>query len=51
MTSLDAPKEVQLAIDLIQLLENNDIDPKLAIQALEIVINDYKNKLVQQQQE
>lgn len=40
----DAPKSIQLAVDLIQLLEENDIDNQVAIDALEIVLNDFKQK-------
>ena len=40
----DAPKPIQLAVDLIQLLEENQIKTEVAIEALEIVINDFKKK-------
>ena len=40
----DAPKHIQLAVDLIQLLESNDIEPEVAIKALEIVIDDFTKK-------
>ena len=40
----DAPKAIQLAVDLIQLLEENEIDECIAIEALEIVIDDFKRK-------
>lgn len=40
----DQPKSVQLAVDLIQLLEENEIDIETAIEALTITLNDYKNK-------
>ncbi len=43
-----APKHIQLAVDLIQLLEENQIDPELALQALAIVTEDYANKLALQ---
>ena len=33
----DAPPSVQLAVDLIELLEENKIESKIAIEALEIV--------------
>lgn len=47
-TSLaDAPKSIILAVDLIQLLEENQIDTEVAIDALEIVIKDYKKKHIQ----
>ena len=45
-----APKHVQLAVDLIQLLEENQLDPKLVLEALEIVEQDYKNKLATTEQ-
>lgn len=40
----DAPPAVQIAVDLIQLLEENKIDSKTAIEALQIVINDFQKK-------
>ncbi len=40
----DAPKAIQLAVDLIQLLEENRIETQLAIDALQIVLNDFKQK-------
>ena len=40
----DAPKSIQLAVDLIQLLEENGIDNQVAIEALEITLNDFKQK-------
>ncbi len=40
----DAPKSVQIAVDLIQLLEENQIETAIAIEALEIVLNDFKKK-------
>lgn len=39
-----APSSVKLAVDLIQLLEENQIETDVALQALEIVVNDFKNK-------
>lgn len=43
--SLDnAPKHVKLAVDLIELLENNEIEPDTAVAALEIVLTDYRHK-------
>ncbi|MCW8994238.1 MAG: YbaM family protein, partial [Psychromonas sp.] len=41
MNLSDAPAAVQLAVDLIQLLEENQIEAKLAIEALEIVLKDF----------
>lgn len=40
-----APKEIKLAVDLIQLLEENDLDIDITIKALEIVLQDFKNKI------
>ncbi|WP_255310643.1 MULTISPECIES: pleiotropic regulatory protein RsmS [unclassified Aliivibrio] len=39
-----APDDIKLAVDLIYLLENNNVDKQTAISALEIVLNDYKKK-------
>lgn len=47
----DAPKEVQLAVDLIYLLETNKVDPELALAALEIVKTDLQAKLQRKQDE
>ncbi|ABM03922.1 hypothetical protein Ping_2181 [Psychromonas ingrahamii 37] len=41
---VDALQSVQLAVDLIQLLEENKIDKQVAMDALEIVLKDFKNK-------
>lgn len=44
-TGLDnAPEHIQLAVDLIHLLESNKIDQQVAIAALEIVLTDFKHK-------
>jgi len=40
----DAPEAVQIAVDLIQLLEENKINNKVAIEALQIVLNDFQKK-------
>ena len=40
----DAPPAVQIAVDLIELLEENKIDNKIAVEALEIVLKDYQKK-------
>lgn len=46
MNTLDsAPDHVKLAVDLIMLLEQHDIDPKKAIRALKIVIEDCERKV------
>lgn len=39
-----APDDIKLAVDLIYLLENNNVEKQTAISALEIVLNDYKKK-------
>lgn len=39
-----APLEIKLAVDLIQLLEENDLPHEQTIKALEIVLQDFKNK-------
>ncbi|ARD23703.1 MULTISPECIES: YbaM family protein [Shewanella] len=44
----DAPKSIQLAVDLIQLLEENNIDTVTAIEALQITLDDFKKKLEKQ---
>ncbi len=41
----DAPEDVQLAVDLIYLLESNDIKPEIALAALEIVKKDLESKI------
>ncbi|KLV04317.1 MULTISPECIES: pleiotropic regulatory protein RsmS [Photobacterium] len=41
----DAPADIKLAVDLIYLLETNEIDPKTALSALEIVKSDLLAKL------
>lgn len=41
----EAPEEIKLAVDLIYLLESNEIDPEVALNALKIVQSDLENKL------
>ena len=41
----NAPKETQLAVDLIYLLESSGIETEVALKALDIVKNDYLAKL------
>ncbi|OTA21300.1 hypothetical protein Xbed_00527 [Xenorhabdus beddingii] len=48
MTLEQAPPEVQLAVDLIYLLESNEISPAIALAALEIVRHDFQEKLEKQ---
>lgn len=46
MSDLDnAPAHVKLAVDLIMLLEENQIAPQLALEALAIVRDDCQRKL------
>jgi hypothetical protein len=47
MSLENAPPEVKLAVDLIELLETNQIDPTLALAALAIVQRDYERKIQQ----
>ncbi|GAA3531391.1 pleiotropic regulatory protein RsmS [Zobellella aerophila] len=49
MSLADAPPEVQLAVDLIELLELNEIEPDIALAALAIVRRDVERKLAQQE--
>ena len=41
----NAPDDIKLAVDLIELLESNQIAPEIVLSALEIVRKDYLNKL------
>lgn len=43
----NAPDEIKLAVDLIYLLENNEVDPKVALEAIKIVKSDLESKLEQ----
>ncbi|MBS0968298.1 DUF2496 domain-containing protein [Chimaeribacter arupi] len=45
MSVENASPELQLAVDLIYLLECNEIAPDIALAALEIVARDYREKL------
>ncbi|MGL5285833.1 Protein of unknown function [Aeromonas sp. RU39B] len=49
MSLEQAPKEVQLAVDLIELLENHRLPPELVLKALAIVERDYQRKVREQQ--
>ena len=40
----DAPVEIKLAVDLICLLENNNLDPQTVLSALDIVRRDFEKK-------
>jgi len=44
----NAPEQVKLAVDLIYLLESNEIQPQVAIEAIEIVREDLLRKLKQE---
>ncbi|XBS70848.1 DUF2496 domain-containing protein [Acerihabitans sp. KWT182] len=46
----DESAEIKLAVDLIMLLENNDVEPALALAALEIVKKDYQRKYRRQEE-
>ncbi|MCW8334819.1 pleiotropic regulatory protein RsmS [Vibrio paucivorans] len=41
----DAPEEIKLAVDLIYLLESNEIEPSIALKAIEIIKSDLEQKL------
>lgn len=45
MSLKNAPQHVQLAVDLIQLLEENQVSPQTVLDALELVKADYQHKL------
>lgn len=45
MSLKNAPPEILLAVDLIQLLEENQIEPEVVLKALEFVKTDYQKKL------
>ncbi|CAM4309939.1 pleiotropic regulatory protein RsmS [Pseudoalteromonas byunsanensis] len=40
-----APNHVKLAVDLIMLLEQNELEPEEVLAALKIVESDFRNKL------
>ncbi|WP_084405168.1 pleiotropic regulatory protein RsmS [Aliagarivorans taiwanensis] len=46
-----APAHIKLAVDLIQLLEENQLEPQVVLDALAIVEQDYHHKLEQQRSE
>ncbi|NRA22785.1 MAG: YbaM family protein [Oceanospirillaceae bacterium] len=43
-TLAQAPDHIKLAVDLIQMLEDANIDPSTSIAALEIVLQDVRRK-------
>lgn len=45
MSLENAPDDVKLAVDIIELLESNNIAPEIVLSALEMVRQDYVNKL------
>ena len=45
MSLENAPEDVKLAVDIIELLESNQIAPEIVLSALETVRQDYVNKL------
>ncbi|QKJ86212.1 DUF2496 domain-containing protein [Paramixta manurensis] len=45
MSLENAPEEIQLAVDLIMLLEEHEIAPQTVLAALEIVKRDFEKKL------
>jgi hypothetical protein len=45
-----APPATQLAVDLILLLEQNQLEPTVVLAALKLVERDFQRKLSQQQQ-
>lgn len=40
-----APDHIKLAVDLIEQLESNDIEPSVAVGALTIALRDFQGKL------
>ena len=46
MSLENAPDEVKLAVDLIVLLEENQMEPETVLKALEIVKQDYEKILL-----
>ncbi|WP_409306456.1 pleiotropic regulatory protein RsmS [Pectobacterium sp. B1J-3] len=48
MSLENAPPEIKLAVDLIMLLEDNQIEPQIALAALDIVRADFQKKVQQE---
>ena len=44
MTLKNAPAYIQLAVDLIQILEENELDNETVLKALSIVTQDFESK-------
>ncbi|GAA60296.1 hypothetical protein P20652_2162 [Pseudoalteromonas sp. BSi20652] len=40
-----APEHIKLAVDLIMILEQHEVAPENVLKALEIIKNDFENKL------
>lgn len=49
MSLENAPAEVKLAVDLIMLLEENNLDPQTVLAALTIVQRDFEKKVTPQE--
>jgi hypothetical protein len=49
MSLENAPKHIQLAVDLIQLLEENPLPTKTVIAALAIVQQDFQRKQIKEE--
>ncbi|MEQ9887010.1 pleiotropic regulatory protein RsmS [Pectobacterium zantedeschiae] len=49
MSLENAPPEVKLAVDLIMLLEENKIEPRIVLAALAMVRTDFEKKLSQEE--
>lgn len=45
-----APDEIKLAVDLIYLLESNEIEPEIALKAINIIKVDLERKLAEAQE-
>lgn len=44
MSLESAPDHIKLAVDLIELLEEHEVEPEVAVEALSIVLKDFQNK-------
>ena len=51
MSLENAPKHIQLAVDLIELLETNNISSQVAVAALELVLADFQAKLNEEEKQ
>lgn len=49
MSLENAPPEINLAVDLIMLLEENQVEPRIVLAALEIVRKDFEKKRSQEE--